>query len=282
MKRFLAAVTLTACTTPVGLTESEIIGGTRSEGASATVLLASYPPDRSTLFTCTAVVIAPTVLLTAAHCVDVPNHRDHIFGVFLEDDASPYPTLVDLEPMLVPVASTHAHPQYSTQPPFFADIGVVVLAESVAVTPVPLHVGPVDSTIGKPALIVGYGQTVFEQPNQARFEAMTVVDRLEDDTVVVGDSQHRACLGDSGGPAIVEGKLIGVDSFGLAGCTDPANYRRVDSHMGFIQPFLAVEPEPDPMDPVDPAPESGGCSTTGGAGLGVALVALAARRRRRR
>src|SRR5688572_27580639 len=117
MTRWLALLAallpLGACTSlTLAEEQQEIIGGTRSFGVTSTMLLVSYPPDRSYLVTCTAVLISPDVLLTAAHCVDEPNHPNHIYGVFTGDDAEPYPTLSSIEPFLKPVASVHAHPLY--------------------------------------------------------------------------------------------------------------------------------------------------------------------------
>lgn len=281
---------LAACSVPVSTTGQDIIGGTRSTGMTATMLLAGFPADRSVLTTCTAVLVSPTVLLTSAHCIDTPNHPNYLYGVFTSDDAGPYPTLAALEPHLVSVAAVHPNPQYQTQSPFLADIGVVVLAQPLTtVTPLPLHRTPLDATItGKPALIVGYGQTTYQQPNQTRFEAMTVVGALESDTVVVGDAAKHGCLGDSGGPAIVEGVLVGVDSYGPTGCGAASHYRRVDSHLAFIDQYVPPPASADAgpsggaeagMDPSGGG--DGGCSTGHGAGLGIGLALLALRRRRR-
>ncbi len=290
--RLAVALLATGCVTEeLATRESNIIGGTRSLGVEATVMLAGFPSDRSVLHTCTAVVVSPTVLLTSAHCVDEPNHPDYLYGVFTGDDASPYPNLAALEPALKTVKSVHPHPQYSPNLPFYADIAVVVMNAPLANAPIAMQRGPLDSTVvGKPARIVGYGQITYGQYNSTRYEAMTTVQSMENDTVVVGDSQKRACLGDSGGPAIVEGTLIGIDSYGPVGCDAAAHYRRVDSFMAFITPYV---PEPTPMPDPDPDPDpeddddgddDSGCSTGGGSG-GLALVLafgwIVSRRKRR-
>ena len=64
-----------------------VIGGTAATADDAVVLLAAYPPERDTWYSCTASVIAPGLLLTAAHCVDAPNHPDFLYGAFLGQDA---------------------------------------------------------------------------------------------------------------------------------------------------------------------------------------------------
>ncbi len=290
MRRSLILVALAACTPPLSISEHDIIGGTASNGTTATVLLAGYPASRSVVHLCTAVLVAPTVLLTSAHCIDAPNHPSYLYGVFTGPDASAYPYLVDLEPHLVPVTSVHPHPQYSTQLPFFADIGVVILASPLPIAPLAMRRTPLDASIaGKQATIMGYGQTTYQQFNQKRFEATTTVVGIENDTVIVGDSQKHGCLGDSGGPAIVDGMLIGIDSYGPTGCTGPAHYRRVDSFLPFIDtyappagsgPDAGVGGNDAGLDPVDD--DGGGCATGGGAGLGLVLALAGLRRRRAR
>lgn len=294
MIKALLVVAATGCVVDAELarTESPIIGGTRSLGVEATVMLAGFPPDRSVLHACTAVVVAPTILLTSAHCVDTPNHPNYLYGIFTGDDASPYASLAQLEPQLKTVKSVHPHPQYSPNLPFYADIAVVITNAPLPNAPVPMQRTPLDASIvGKPARIVGYGQTTYGQFNQTRYEAMTTVASMENDTLVVGDTTKRSCLGDSGGPAIVEGTLVGVDSYGPLGCDGPAHYRRVDTFMPFIAQYAPAptdpsEPAPDPeVDPMSEVDESGGCTATRTASpTWVAIIALLffAHSRRRR
>lgn len=281
------ALLATGCVTEDFATrESSIIGGMRSFGVEATVMLAGFPPDRSVLHACTAVVVSPTVLLTSAHCVDEPNHPDYLYGVFTGDDAAGYPTLVALEPELKMVASVHPHPQYSPDLPFYADIAVVQMVTPLPNAPIPMQRTPIDvSIVGKPARIVGYGQTVYGVYNQTRYEAMTTVGAIENDTIVVGDSAKRSCLGDSGGPAIVDGVVVGIDSYGPVGCNAAAHYRRVDTFMPFIEQYAPATPDPDPdPDPTGPGDDvdDAGCSASGPSSLWLALGLVLMRRRRHR
>lgn len=239
-----------------------IIGGAPTEGDPAVVLLASYPPDHSLVDFCTASVIAEDVLLTAAHCLDPDTHPGHSFGVFLGPDASPYETANTLIPELVPVKEVVIHPDYDPAPPFTADIGVVLLGEALSIEPLPIQRAALDAGIaGQPARIVGYGQIKYQELNTVRHEATTVVDSLGDaDTVVVGDLDHRSCIGDSGGPALVtidgEERIIGVDSYTeLSGCLEPAHYRRPDVYTSFLDVYA-------------PPPGAGGGGSGGEGGSG--------------
>lgn len=308
MKRLLPLFFLLACepvAEPTGHTAAGIIGGSPDEGDPAVVLLAAYSPDLTVLDLCTATLVAPDVLLTAAHCVDEPQHPDWGFGVFVGSDANGYGTASTLAPQLLPIAEILVHPDYDTEPPFTADIALVRLAAPLTVPPVPIAWQPLDEGIaGRAARIVGYGQLDYQEPNAAKHSALTVVAALDEgDTLTVGDVDHKTCVGDSGGPALVEldgvETVVGVNSYtDLAGCLEPAHYRRVDLYTDFIATLVArpeppeggngeggAEPEPAGGEglgggPGDGESETSGCTATGRSGgscsLPVAMLLLAA------
>src|SRR5690349_10511186 len=127
MPRFaLFAVLAAACAEPgVATDEAPIIGGAASTTDDAVVLLVSWGPGDTGFLTCTGSLIAPTVVLTAAHCIDAANHPGHTFAVFPGADANGYGSVSELEPDVEAVAAVHPHPDYDPAPPFTADIGVV-------------------------------------------------------------------------------------------------------------------------------------------------------------
>lgn len=228
----------------VGEAAGAIIGGTKDTADPAVVLLISYPPDQTTFKSCTASAIAPTVLVTAAHCVDTESNPGWSFGVFTGPDASAFPTAATLAPQLAKVKSVHMHPDYDSAPPFHADIGVVILEEAMSAAPIPVNrSAPGMDLVGAPARIVGYGQIVYDEPNAIKYEATTVIAAIgKEDTIVVGDTMKKSCVGDSGGPALVKldgvETIVGVDSYtDLAGCLEPANYRRTDVYTPFLDEY---------------------------------------------
>jgi MYXO-CTERM domain-containing protein len=271
LKRALLLPPLLSACEPTDLertavTRGPIIGGSADGNDPAVVLLASYSPDHSILYFCTATVIAPDVLLTAAHCVDEANHPSFTFGVFTGPDANDYTEVADLAPELLAVSEVRPHPSYDTAAPFTADIALVRMAEPLSIEPLAIAWEPLPEDIaGREARIVGYGQIVYEQSNAAKYSATTVVAAVDaGDTITVGDAQHRSCIGDSGGPAlvIIDGveTLVGVNSYtDMAGCLEPAHYRRVDQYADFIAELV---------DPPAPPPPSDGGSDAGGAGAG--------------
>ncbi len=249
----------------VGEAAAPIIGGTPTTGDPAVVLLVSYPLDESALDTCTAALIAPTVLVTAAHCVDPSTHGGHAFGVFTEPDASTYADIAQLKPHLAAVKSVHVHPEYDTAPPFRADIAVVVLDQPLTAAPLPINRAALSpSLVGGPARIVGYGQVQYGKYNVIKHEASTVVASIGPvDTVIVGDLKHRSCIGDSGGPALVKidgvETIVGVDSYAeTSGCLEPANYRRTDVYTAFLDQYA-----PPPAPPADGGLGGGGAGGNG-------------------
>ncbi len=261
---------------PIDDVGAPIIGGKADSEDPAVMLLVSYPADESTLDTCTAALISPTVLVTAAHCVDAATHPGHTFGVFAGPDATVYSTVTKLKPQLLAVKSVHIPVAYNPNPPFRADIGVVVLDQPVDVTPLPINRATLEPTlVGTPARIVGYGQVTPGKYNVKKYAATTVVQSIgPEDTVIVGDAMRRSCIGDSGGPALVKidgvETILGVDSYTeTSGCIEPANYRRTDVFTTFLDTYA---PPPAPPSDGGMGGGAGAGSSTAGAGGGAATT----------
>jgi secreted trypsin-like serine protease len=264
----LLSLLLCACTPEGdGRATAGIIGGDEANNDPAVVLLVAVPADHATFETCTANVVAPDVLLTAAHCVDPKTHAGYSFGVFLGADATAYPSANTLVPKLVPVKSVHIHPDYHAMPPYHADIAVVVLDTPVTITPLPIGRAPLDPSItGTPARIVGYGEVVYKEYNAIKHEASTVIGGVDsDDTMTVGDVMHKSCIGDSGGPALVMldgvNTILAIDAYtDVQGCLEPAHYTRTDLYTQFLDAYI----------PPPPAGEggAGGAATASSTGTG--------------
>jgi MYXO-CTERM domain-containing protein len=215
-------------------------------------------------------------------------HPGFLYGVFFGADATPVPKVLELEPELADVTTVHPFPDYDRAPPFFGDIAVVKLATPTGVTPIEIRrTAPTSDMVGLDVRIIGYGQTTFGVNNAAKYAGTTVIAGLDaGDTILIGDGV-RTCVGDSGGPALLDGVLLGVTSYSdTTGCTDPAHFRRTDAFLPFIDQHAGTSPDnpppppPPPDDVDDPPSDGGGCSTAGGASLFAALGLLLIRRRR--
>src|SRR5438874_4194631 len=89
----VSLLTLAGCTGAAmgpGVAEEEIIGGTVDTGDNAVVLLYMTVPGGTGGALCTAEVISPHVLLTAAHCTggEDPTVTNAVWRVYLGADFS--------------------------------------------------------------------------------------------------------------------------------------------------------------------------------------------------
>lgn len=223
-----------------------IIGGDLAPHETSVVLLVSYPPDQGSLFLCTATVVNPTQLITAAHCVDTPNHPDHTYGVFLGDHSADVVLTELLSVKQIDYPSTYV------QATSFADIALVTLDAPLALAPVPLVLTtPQPSLVGTPARLVGYGRDDYNDSSSAgpkRFVDTTVAS-IEDQFLVIGDVARHTCIGDSGGPGLSldfsPPRLLGVNSNGPFGCTGASSFTRLDRHATWLADHLVPAATPD-------------------------------------
>ncbi len=216
--------------------------------------------------TCSATLVAPAVLVTAAHCVDpaiAPTHA--FFG------AAP-PTGEQIR-----VGDVHAHPAFD--PIALADdIAVVLLAEPASAAPWPVPERALDLLPGTRLRLVGFGRTAADDQQPAgKRTGTTVIESATAADFRFGPDPSQTCLGDSGGPGFVDADglevLAGVTSAGDPDCTGFGRDTRVDLHVdGFLAPYLATDPA------------IGGCSAGGrrAGWLDALLVVAAAAVTRRR
>jgi secreted trypsin-like serine protease len=240
---------------------SSIIAGTGADISGFPYMAAVFLKGR---MHCGGSVIAPTKVLTAAHCVEGfnPAKMSVITGRSRLSDAS--------TGQVTGVAAAIPHPDYKqTQ---VHDIGVITLATPVPVQPIGLPTPTDAATLGFPGQfmrVAGWGaknpfgfnlakvlkQTLEQIRSDAR--CRRAYRRLYQATAMIcalGDKLRRfgrpwihstACSGDSGGPLVAdtaEGvKVIGTVSFGGAFCglaSAPTVYARVSDSLDFIRSQL--------------------------------------------
>ena len=294
------------CTEPdLGVHEDEIIGGqVTADGLFPGVGAVLYDlgggrPEAG----CTGTLIAPTVVLTAAHCIDPQLGGDAVVGFTLVHD-----TVAAVPPMTAVVGKVK-HEQFDlfaepapglTQ---WFDIALVFLATPITEV-APVKLPRPDDAPGLVAdgdlTIVGYGRT-SNQSNATgvKYDAVTKLVSLNQWELQVsrGQGQPQNCHGDSGGPALAElagTRVVGVvsRSFDLSNqCLNGGVDTRVDAYLDWIWtnlPADAVVPCGSGL--AEPCPgedEGGGCCSTSreapaGSLAAAALVLGAVTRRRRR
>ncbi len=178
---------------------------------------------------CTGTVVAPTLVLTAAHCLEDISGANAILVFFGNDITAP----VGGAPLTA--SAFGVHPDYCTSgcDTDINDVGYIVLSQAVSLDFAEPLVDP-DTYVevvgpGTEVQIVGFGQT--EDGSQGEKRVVRTSIRSFSDSgaeFLAGGDGKDSCNGDSGGPALVElpggeRKLVGILSRGFA-CGDGGIY----------------------------------------------------------
>jgi hypothetical protein len=240
-------------------------GGTPDGDAHPNVaLILFYSPDGR--FRCSATLVSPTVLITAAHCTDgdlgkvVVDFRSFVSAgpssgyVAAANPAAGY-TQAEVEAMGFRSGTAYTHPNYShfTDLANWNDVGVVVLDHPVT-TIAPATIAGLNTldAYAQPLLnktlftAVGYGTEVRkpdsgpQKPTPMGFPLLRrYVDmpgqKLTPQILQTNGNPNDprgtggTCFGDSGGPVFLNGKIVAVTSYGYtANCRYLGGYQRVD------------------------------------------------------
>jgi hypothetical protein len=235
---------------PVASDESAILGGTAVTAGQFPTVVAIHPIAGAL---CTGTLIAPDIVLTAAHCVSYKT-----LGLGSQEQVAPGMTVsLDTQSGLFggrTISVLKAIPMPEFNAPGNPDLGIIKLAEKVtdrSFIPVNLETGK--APIGTMLSIVGYGMT--QATNMASAGPERTVDKLSitcaafglaDTTFTCVDQNDGTgiCEGDSGGPAFatIDGvrKQVAVNSVGAQGCAIASALMRTDAGKAFL---LANAPE---------------------------------------
>jgi hypothetical protein len=276
LRRTLVAATLAMVGLVTAATPAAAITGGEPDGNRHpnVGLILFYQPDGR--FRCSATLISPTVLITAAHCTagTLGSTLVTFDSVIAEQPPSPFPAAADPSAGYTPeeiaaagylsgTASTH--PEYSdfTDLANWNDVGVIVLDEPVTgITPATLAPTGYLDQYAQPVLnstvfeLVGYGTEVRKPetgPQKPQPMSYPLIRRyttspgqkLTPQILQLNGNPNDTrggggtCFGDSGGPVFLNGYLVAVTSYGYTeNCRYLGGYQRVE--ITVVQDWLAT------------------------------------------
>ena len=232
--------------------------------------------DASGRFRCTATLVTPTVLLTAAHCTEGTVGKTLVDFRSVVKETGPSSgyaaatvpangyTQAQIESMGYRSGTAYAHPDYSdfTDLKNWNDVGVIVLDRPVTGIPLAKVAPPnfldayAQPTLNKTIFTsVGYGTEVRKpESGPQKPEPMTFPlirryaeqpgQKLTPQVVQMNGNPNDTkgtggtCFGDSGGPSFLNGYVVTVTSYAFTdNCRYLGGYQRVD--IGVVQDWLA-------------------------------------------
>lgn len=259
----LFAASLIGLSAAGALPAAAITGGTADGNAHPNVALILYYGEEGR-FRCSATLVSPTVLLTAAHCTEgtlgstaVTFDTDPAVQAPLPLGAAANPAAGYTPGEITAVdgwvsGKAYTHPEYSdfTDLDTWNDLGVIVLDEEIqGITPAEIApAGTLDTLKFNKTIfdVVGYG-TEVRQPEAGpqkptpqsypliRRQTTSPGQKLDPQVFQLQGNPNDnrggggTCFGDSGGPVFLEGQIVGVTSYGLtSNCRYIGGYQRVD------------------------------------------------------
>lgn len=240
---------------------SYVLGGTAvAQGGAPYAVYVQASTSSSTFVACTGSVIAPTIILTAAHCV-----FDKTTGAPIPASAIAVAAGSVNRPANPPANVTAVRPDpYYNPATFQADAAILILNAPVPASAIPIALAtPANGALyapGSSVTFTGWGETVADVPSSAPTQlqsgtvpilanatCQTSVEFHPGYTLCTGGAGYRpaTCHGDSGGPLVATTAAgtvqIGITSYGSAvGCgIAPDYFTRVSSVQGWIASAIA-------------------------------------------
>ncbi len=278
-------VALAACAAEIdrpseGFQAEAVISGTEHRGDPMVVAVLAR---RANLHLCTGTVIAPRVVLTARHCVEEwgTGARDPVAALSIartEPDGthtrlSDVAEVITTEGAMVLGGGTPDPQRYPSLEgfDFFEapnDIALLVLPGAVAGEPVPIRRSDPGLAPGREVDVIGYGQNVRGGTAPSIKRRGTARIALVSAEAFVMDQGNLPCHGDSGGPMMLDGALVGVFSSEVTvdgvECV-LSSALRISAFLSLVDRALAragtsAAPAPSPATPL--APPSGAPKST--------------------
>jgi hypothetical protein len=281
-----------------------IVGGEAVEGAdwaSVVAILTPDPDDRTIGHLCSGTLVAPRLVLTAAHCIP-PKADASAIEVYFGTEMTSHQRATGKRFGLHPDACVE------DCEPEAMDFAFIEIAEDVSgVKYIPLLTVQADWDYAmvafKPITLVGFGAVRDEEEEGAaplqdderghKRTVTTIIDKFTEhgEEVIAGSTNKDTCGGDSGGPAFVKiadgsWRQVGVTSRGVRPCGTGYGYYGVPYFaLTWLRDETGVDLLPNGCEDGDclDTVEEDGCGCRGGersAGLWCLPIVLMLRRRR--
>lgn len=206
---------------------AKIVGGSASTRHPA-VGIVLEADSGGYLPVCTGTLVGVRWIITTASCA--PHADAIVFGNDISQESSlEFHAVVD-----------RAVDPGADQLP--ESVALVELAGTPSMRPLVMDLRPIAAgDVGLRGIMVGFGRTAWDAGGSfgVKREAATVVTSIDSAYLYAARSSPNACVGDSGGPFLVDGRVLGIIATGGAQCTEFTAFSRLDSVAAFL---LATAP----------------------------------------
>jgi len=216
---------------------TEVIGGAPDYGDPAVGMLrfvTKFDPatGRAVSFNqCTGTLVTPQIMVTAAHCRNPSALWSDVTFAQAPDMFAPHLAAGYTDGKII------NSPLWTGNLAAGHDIAVFILAKPVA-RPVAAR-GPTPA-VGSYVRAIGYGNTTFAQTGSGTKRHISIkVNNIEAHVFGAGYEAHNVCHGDSGGPTVQNGRIVGVNDYvDTPDCHGGGHFTRLDDNLPFLRTYV--------------------------------------------